>query len=45
VSDRFREDDVIDHKSFGIGVVARVLSDQKIEVVFQTGTKVLVHER
>ena len=41
----FSLEDVLDHKTFGIGLVTRVLSDKKIEVVFQTGNKILVHSR
>jgi hypothetical protein len=42
---RFEEEQVVDHKLFGIGIVTRALSDQKIEVVFKDGVKVLVHDR
>lgn len=45
VSDRFNESDVIDHKMFGFGMVTRLLSDDKIEVVFSGGVKVLAHGR
>ena len=45
MSTRFNEKDVIDHKVFGIGLVTRVLNDDKIEVVFPTGLKILVHDR
>lgn len=45
ISSLFKERDVIDHKLFGIGVVARVLDDDKIEVAFSKGMKVLVHDR
>ncbi len=42
---RFEEQEVVDHKLFGIGIVTRALSDDKIEVVFKDGVKVLVHAR
>lgn len=42
---RFNSKDVIDHRVFGVGLVTRVLSDEKIEVVFAKATKVLVHDR
>lgn len=45
ISQEMHDDDVIDHKTFGIGLVTRVLADRKIEVSFQSGTKVLVHNR
>ena len=44
-NEAFDLDDVLDHKAFGIGVVTRVLADNKIEVAFSTGPKVLVHSR
>ena len=39
----FRKNDVVDHKIFGLGVVHKILSGGKVEVVFQAGAKVLVH--
>lgn len=37
---------LIDHPTFGVGVVARVLPDRKIEVLFPEGAKkVLAHSR
>ena len=44
-SQSFEEHDIMDHKTFGIGLVMRMLDDKKLEVMFQTGTKVLVHSR
>jgi hypothetical protein len=41
----FEEEQVVDHKQFGIGIVTRSLSDKKIEVVFKDATRVLVHSR
>lgn len=41
----FAADDVVDHPTFRFGVVTRVLSDSKIEVVFESGAKTLVHAR
>jgi hypothetical protein len=41
----FDADDVIDHPTFRFGVVTRLLSDGKIEVVFESGVKTLVHAR
>ena len=46
ISSLFKEKEVIDHTVFGIGVVAQVLDDDKIEVLFRSkGKKVLVHDR
>lgn len=41
----FDEGDVLNHRKFGLGLVTRVMADAKVEVVFQDGLKVLVHER
>jgi len=44
-ANRYEEDDVLNHVTFGIGAVTKLLSDDKIEVVFRAGIKVLVHGR
>lgn len=41
----FAANDIVNHSTFGLGVVTRVLSDGKIEVGFPVGLKVLVHGR
>lgn len=43
----YAEGDVIDHPTFKLGVVMRVLADSKMEVIFPDpeGLKVLVHAR
>ncbi len=45
LSQGFELDDVVDHKTFGLGVVVKSLSDKKIEVCFPTGNKILAHDR
>lgn len=45
VSERFSDGEVIDHKMFGFGMVTRLLSDDKIEVMFSAGVKTLAHGR
>ena len=45
IGETFVEEDVLDHKTFGLGLVTRVLSDNKIEVQFSMGSKILVHAR
>jgi hypothetical protein len=45
VSSRFERDELIRHKTFGDGCVLEVLQDQKINVIFREGIKVLVHGR
>lgn len=42
-SERFAVDQVIDHSKFGRGLVTRV-DGSKVEVMFQSGTKLLAHE-
>ena len=41
----FQQGDVVDHATFGLGVVTRVLADHKIVVAFQMDEKILVHGR
>lgn len=41
----FNQGDIIDHHSFGIGVVTRLLSDAKVQVAFAQAEKILVHDR
>ncbi len=45
ITEEFQEGAVVDHKKFGLGVVTRVLSGSKIEVIFREGSKTLVHQR
>ena len=42
---RFAPGDVLHHPTFALGLVAKLLSDDKIEVVFADATRVLVHGR
>ena len=43
ISEKFSVGSWISHKTFGIGVVLREIASNKIEVRFDAGTKVLVH--
>jgi uncharacterized Zn finger protein (UPF0148 family) len=45
LSGLYRENDVIDHHTFGLGVVNQVLSKEKIRVVFKEGEKFLASAR
>ena len=45
LSKKYNAEDVIKHKSFGIGLVTRLISEKKIEVLFLESTKLLVHGR
>lgn len=42
MSGSFSESDVIQHNTFGLGVVTKVISEQKINVAFQDGSRTLV---
>ncbi len=45
ISGEFRENDIIDHKKFGQGLVMQLMGEGKMEVIFKEGTKLLVCER
>ncbi len=45
ISKKYNLDDVIKHKTFGLGLVTRVVSDKKLEVLFEESTKLMVHGR
>ena len=41
LSDSYREGDLVTHSQFGFGVISKVISPRKIEVVFESGKKLL----
>ena len=43
--ERYEQGDVVEHPSFGMGVTTAVKDGTKIEVLFESGLKVLVHGR
>jgi hypothetical protein len=43
IKDRYAEGDVLEHPNFGFGVATAVKDGTKIEVLFESGTKVLIH--
>jgi hypothetical protein len=43
--DRYEEGDVLEHPTFGRGVATAVKDATKIEVLFENGSKTLVHGR
>ncbi len=45
MTERFEADEVVNHESFGIGIVQQVQPGNKIEVLFKSGKKLLVHGR
>lgn len=44
-SDTYMVGDRIDHRSFGTGVIERVMSPSKVQVYFPDGQKMLLHGR
>ena len=45
MTERFEADEVVEHESFGNGIVQQVQPGNKIEVLFKSGKKLLVHGR
>ena len=43
ISGEYEERDVLNHKTFGMGVVVKVLAEGKMQVRFKDGSKLLVH--
>jgi hypothetical protein len=41
----FKLEDVVDHPTFGLGLVTSVKGPEKVEVLFKDGPKVLAHGR
>jgi len=44
-SGKFEEGDVLEHPTFGRGVATAIKDGAKVEVLFETGTKTLIHGR
>jgi hypothetical protein len=44
-STRYSPGDIVEHPNFGVGVATALKDGSKVEVVFEAGMKVLVHER
>ena len=42
MSGEFQEGDIVDHPTFGKGVVERLISNNKIETLFEQGSKILI---
>ena len=45
IGGRFTPQQLISHKKFGDGVVMALVEDQKINVLFQDGPRILIHNR
>jgi hypothetical protein len=43
--DKYQSGDVLKHPTFGVGITTAVKDEGKIEVLFEGGSKVLVHGR
>ncbi|MBL7031806.1 MAG: hypothetical protein ISR97_01335 [Nitrospira sp.] len=43
IKSTFRENDVIEHPKFGTGLVKSTVKSNKIEVIFEDGPKLLIH--
>lgn len=41
MNEDFSEIEAINHKKFGIGIIIKILADNKMEVVFEKATKVM----
>lgn len=41
LSDSYREGDLVNHSQFGFGVVSKMISPRKIEVVFEDGKRLM----
>jgi len=45
IKEKFYLEDIVNHPSFGIGLVTKLKEDGKVEVLFKSGFKVLAHNR
>ncbi len=45
INTRFAAQQLINHKKFGDGVVLSLVEDQKINVLFKDGPRILIHNR
>jgi hypothetical protein len=45
IKDSYAPGDIVKHPNFGIGVTTAIKNGTKIEVLFETGPKVLIHGR
>jgi hypothetical protein len=45
MTEKYEENDVINHAKFGVGVVAEIVDPTKMNVVFEEGVKTMVHNR
>lgn len=43
IKEEFKKDDILNHVTFGLGLVEEVRGDGKILVIFRVGEKILIH--
>ena len=43
--EKFEEGDILEHPTFGRGIATAIKEGSKIEVLFESGSKTLIHER
>lgn len=45
MEDNFKKDEIIDHPAFGIGIVLSVIQNDKMEILFKDGPRMLIQNR
>ena len=45
MTEKYEENDVINHEKFGVGVVSEIVDPTKMNVVFEEGVKTMVQNR
>jgi hypothetical protein len=45
IQTKFNKGDVINHPSFGVGIVEKTIDNDKIEILFRTSFKTLIHNK
>jgi len=45
IQTKFNKGDVVNHPSFGVGIVEKTIDNDKIEILFRTSFKTLMHNR
>lgn len=45
IKECFKTNDLVDHPKFGIGFVEKCIDQNKIEVIFQSEMKILIHNK
>jgi len=43
--EKYEEGDILEHPTFGRGIATAIKEGSKIEVLFESGSKTLIHER